>query len=69
MLQHSSGPTVDGSVNIGSIIDQHSLTTVLSPSLNLFNTTFCQSVFHYLICKNIIGDLGPKLCSSLEREF
>lgn len=69
MLQHSSWPTVNGSVSLGSIIDLHSLNTVILLSLNLFTTTICQSVFYYLICKNIIGDFGSKLCSNLEKEF
>lgn len=68
MHQHNFWHTVGGSVSRGSIVDQHSLSTVLPASLNLPNTVFRQSVFYYLICKNVLGDLRPKLCSPLDRK-
>lgn len=44
MHQHNFWHIIGGSVSRGSIVDQHSLSTVLPASLNLHNTYGLQTV-------------------------
>lgn len=43
--------TVGGSVYIDTIVGQHSLNTVLLPSLNLSNSTSSKPIFYFLFAR------------------